>query len=156
MAASTDSHATAGADERAATDERLIGLLRERRMRVTAQRLIINRALHELDTHVTAEALLAEVGDRLPGISLPTVYATLELFEELGAVNRVAVPGGPALYDPRTTPHHHLVCRSCGKTEDIDAPVELEPLLAAAAKHGFTSRRGEIVVTGLCGDCTTA
>src|SRR5690242_15325297 len=94
-------------------DERLTAALRERGLRVTSQRIVINRVLHELYEHVTAEEMLHAVGERLPGVSLPTVYATLELLEELGQVRRVAIPGGPALFDRRTAPHHHMVCRSC-------------------------------------------
>src|SRR3954452_2740040 len=96
-------------------DEDLGAVLRERGQRVTSQRLVIHRVLHELDAHATADDVLAAVADRLPGVSLPTVYATLELLDELGLARRVAVPGGPALYDPRTAPHHHLVCARCGR-----------------------------------------
>jgi Fe2+ or Zn2+ uptake regulation protein len=134
-------------------DQELSDLLRARGMRVTTQRLVIHRVLHELGTHATAESMQAAIADRLPGVSLPTVYATLDLLEELGAVRRVAVPGGPALYDPRTAPHHHLVCRRCGTAEDLDAPVELAPVLAAAAAQGFEARHAEVVVAGLCSAC---
>src|SRR6185437_11677947 len=106
-------------------DDRLSAALRERGQRVTSQRLVIHRVLHELDAHVTAEQVLDAVDDRLPGVSLPTVYATLELLEDLGAIRRVAVPGGPALYDPRTEPHHHMVCSVCGGAEDVFADVDL-------------------------------
>jgi Fe2+ or Zn2+ uptake regulation protein len=122
-------------------------------MRVTTQRLVIHRVLHELGTHTTAEAMQAAIADRLPGVSLPTVYATLDLLDDLGAVRRVAVPGGPALYDPRIDPHHHLVCRRCGGAQDIDAPIELEPVLAAAAEQGFSARHAEVVVAGVCAAC---
>src|ERR671928_1933342 len=91
--------------------------LRARGQRVTSQRVVIHRALQELGRHASAEEVLDRVRDRLPGISLPTVYATLELFEELGIARRVTGgrrPGGPVLYDPRPDPHHHLVCRRCG------------------------------------------
>ncbi|MGH2942821.1 MAG: Fur family transcriptional regulator, partial [Solirubrobacteraceae bacterium] len=63
--------------------------LRERGMRVTPQRVVLHRALHELDRHVTADELLDAVADRLPNVSLPTIYATLDLLEELGMVRRV-------------------------------------------------------------------
>ena len=99
----------------ASHDQQLSAALRERGQRVTSQRLVIHRVLRELGAHATAETVLAAVADRLPGVSLPTVYATLDLLEELGAVRRVAVPGGPALFDPRTDPHHHMVCSVCGR-----------------------------------------
>jgi Fe2+ or Zn2+ uptake regulation protein len=135
-------------------DRSLSETLRARGQRVTSQRLIIHRVLHQLGTHATAEMVLGAVADRLPGVSLPTVYATLDLLEELGAVRRVSVQGGPALYDPRTTPHHHLVCRSCGRAEDVDVPVELEAVLAAAVGKGFSPRHAEVVVAGRCSSCS--
>src|SRR5262245_41917597 len=127
--------------------------LRAQGGRVTPQRLVIARALRERPRHVTAEALLDEVGDRLPGLSLPTVYATLELLERLGEVRRVAVPGGPVAWDSRLDPHQHAVCRECGEVADLDAPVAGEPALAAARGAGFVPERAEVVVTGLCARC---
>src|SRR3954453_23870518 len=104
-------------------DSRLGAALRDRGQRVTSQRLVIHRVLHDLAGHVTADDVLSAVSDRLPGLSLPTVYATLELLEDLGMAGRVAVPGGPARYDARTAPHHHLVCARCGRVDDLEADV---------------------------------
>src|SRR5438309_6158807 len=94
-------------------DRELAQRLRARGQRVTSQRLVINRLLRERDRHVTADEVLTAVSDALPGTSLPTVYATLELFEQLGIVRRVHAGGGAVLFDTRTTEHHHLVCRDC-------------------------------------------
>ena len=135
-------------------DQQLSDALRARGQRVTSQRLVIHRVLHELDAHVTAEDVLGAVAHRLPGVSLPTVYATLELLENLGAVRRVAIPGGPTRYDPRTAPHHHLVCRECGRAQDVDAAVELAPVLRAARRQGFATQHAEVVVAGLCDRCS--
>lgn len=138
----------------ALTDEQLTDVLHQRGQRVTPQRLVINRALRELDRHVTAEEVLASVADRLPNVSLPTVYSTLELFEDLGLVHRIGVSQGALLYDPRPEPHDHMVCDNCGKVEDINAGVELERALARARRGGFTARRAEVRINGLCADCS--
>jgi Fe2+ or Zn2+ uptake regulation protein len=128
--------------------------LRARGQRVTPQRLVIHDALRELDRHVTADEVLTAVSDRLPNVSAPTVYATLELFEELGLVRRVHLGGGPALYDPRPDDHHHhLVCSRCGAVEDVEAGIELGGALRAARRAGFAPDRAEIVVHGLCSRC---
>jgi Fe2+ or Zn2+ uptake regulation protein len=136
------------------TDEQLSAVLRDRGQRVTPQRLVINRALRELDRHVTAEEVLAAVADRLPNVSLPTVYSALELFEDLGLVHRIGVSQGALLYDPRPEPHDHLVCDNCGKIEDIHAGVELARALARAKRSGFAARRAEVRINGLCADCS--
>jgi Fe2+ or Zn2+ uptake regulation protein len=148
MAPATE-HA-AGAAE---ADARLTAALRGRGQRVTSQRLVIHRALVEEGRHVTAEQVLTAVAERLPGVALPTVYATLDLLEELGLVRRVAAGSGAALFDPRTEPHHHLVCRACGATEDLDVPLDLGAAAREATARGFTPRHVELTVTGLCAAC---
>jgi Fe2+ or Zn2+ uptake regulation protein len=127
--------------------------LHERGMRVTPQRLLMHRTLRELNRHVTAEALLGEVSKRLPNASLPTVYATLDLFEELGAVRRVPTGGGAALYDPRPEPHNHVHCRRCGKVEDLDSAIDTRNVLLAAKRTGFEPDGADLVVSGLCASC---
>ena len=134
-------------------DQALSDLLRDRGQRVTSQRLVINRFLQEHEGHLTAEQVLAGVADALPGTALPTVYATLELFEELGVVRRVQTGGGTMVFDPRTDPHHHLTCRRCGAVEDVDGTVELAGVLRRARRAGFEAEHAEVVVRGLCRAC---
>jgi len=138
------------------TDSQLSAVLHARGQRVTPQRLVINRALHELNRHVTAEEVLASVTDRLPNVSAPTVYSTLELFEDLGMVHRLGVRQGAVLYDPRPEPHDHMVCDRCGKIEDLDGGIKLSRAVERAAHAGFTPHRAEVRVNGLCADCARA
>jgi Fe2+ or Zn2+ uptake regulation protein len=135
------------------SDQQLMAVLHERGQRVTPQRLVINRALGQLHRHVTAEEVLASVEDRLPNVSLPTVYSTLELFEDLGVVRKLGVRQGAVLYDPRPEPHDHMVCDRCGKIEDLDAGVELDGALFRAERGGFRPKRAEVRINGLCADC---
>jgi len=136
-----------------AVDNDLIERLRARGQRVTSQRLVINRMLRSRDQHVTAEEVLGAVTKTLPGTSLPTVYATLELFEQLGIVRRVNSGGGAVLFDSRTVDHHHLICRSCGAVQDLDHEIPLDGVLDAARAQGFSPGRAAIVVDGLCSRC---
>ena len=107
--------------------------LRARGMRVTPQRVVLHRALRELDRHVTAD----------------------ELLEELGMVRRVQ-RAGTTLFDPRIESHHHLVCTVCGSMEDLDAELETAVLERAAARRGFEHERIEAVVHGRCASCRGA
>jgi Fe2+ or Zn2+ uptake regulation protein len=134
-------------------DEELIEHLRERGLRATSQRLVMNRLLRQSNRHLSAEQLLDEASERLPGVSLPTVYATLELFEQLGIVRRVNGGGGTLLWDTRADAHHHMVCRNCGRIEDMDTPLDLERARRSAARAGFQPDRAEVVVSGLCAEC---
>jgi Fe2+ or Zn2+ uptake regulation protein len=131
----------------------IASVLRERGMRVTPQRLLIHDALRDLDRHVTAEEVLAKVSDRLPNASLPTVYSTLELFEELGMLRRVPSAGGATLYDPRPEPHQHLACRQCGRVEDLDLEVDAGRAMRAARRRGFRPDGAELLIRGLCARC---
>jgi Fe2+ or Zn2+ uptake regulation protein len=131
----------------------LAAALRERGQRVTPQRLMVARVMSDLDRHVTAEIVFDEVSRRMPGVSLPTVYATLDLLEGVGLVDRVTTERGAVIYDPRTDEHHHLVCRVCGAIADVEAPIEAEALLAAARSAGVAPDHAQVVVRGLCAAC---
>jgi Fe2+ or Zn2+ uptake regulation protein len=134
-------------------EEELRSALRAAGQRVTAQRLAIRGVLAELDRHVTAEEVSVALERRLPGVSLPTVYATLDLFEQLGIVRRLAV-GGSFLYDPRPAEHQHFVCRKCGAVEDLDTRIDTRRAFAAARRRGYVAEDAGLVVTGLCDACT--
>jgi Fe2+ or Zn2+ uptake regulation protein len=134
-------------------DVELAELLRQRGLRATSQRVVMHRLLREHNRHVTAEELLGEAAEKLPGVSLPTVYATLELFEELGIVRRVNGGGGTLLWDTRAEAHGHMICSRCGRIEDMEIPIDLERARRSAARSGFQPDRAEIVVSGLCARC---
>jgi len=132
--------------------DELIPALRERGLRVTSQRVVVHRALRELDRHVTADELLDAVSERLPNVSLPTIYATLDLLEDLSMVRRVQ-RAGATLFDPRTDPHHHLICDECGSIEDLDSALDTSAVERAAQRRGFSQARVEAVVHGRCASC---
>src|SRR5262245_62078637 len=111
--------------------------LRRSGYRVTSQRLVVGEALAGAGRHLSAEDVLGAVAERLPNVSLPTVYAALDALEDAGIARRVAGGRGAALFDAGAAPHHHLVCRRCGAVEDLDADVGLEPALARARARGF-------------------
>ncbi len=128
-------------------------LLRARGQRVTSQRLIILRLLRRRRQHATAEEVRRLILDELPGISLPTVYATLELLVELGLARKVDAGNRGALFDGRTDPHHHTVCRDCGRVDDLDGPFDPAPLVAAAHDQHFTADQADVVLYGRCAQC---
>jgi Fe2+ or Zn2+ uptake regulation protein len=140
----------------AAADERLAGALRAGGHRLTSQRIVLHRVLVELGRHASAEEIARASARRLPGLSLPTVYATLELFEGLGLVRRVDTGGPAALFDPRTDPHAHFACRTCGAVLDLDAPVDAAAAEGAARAAGAEPAAVEIPVRGRCAACRAA
>jgi Fe2+ or Zn2+ uptake regulation protein len=135
-----------------AKGERTAAALRAHGYRVTPQRLAIQGIVESLGRHVSADEVATESAARLPGISLPTVYASLDALEDAGLLRRVAAGRGAALYDAGPE-HHHLVCRRCGKVEDLEAEVPLSAALSGARRHGFAPEGAEVVVRGLCRQC---
>ncbi len=131
----------------------LVGLLRARGQRVTSQRLVILRELRRRGRHATADEVHRAVRADLPGTSTPTVYATLDLLVELGLARRIDTGVGAALYDARTEPHQHMVCRRCGRVDDLDGVLEAEALLRTASAAGFRPEGAELVISGVCPDC---
>jgi Fe2+ or Zn2+ uptake regulation protein len=123
---------------------------------VTSQRLVILRELRRRARHATVHEVYAAVRRELPGTSVPTVYATLELLAELGLTRKLDVGVGVTLYDARTDPHQHAVCRRCGQVEDIDGEFDEDRPLRAARATGFVPERTELVVGGLCARCAHA
>jgi Fe2+ or Zn2+ uptake regulation protein len=130
-------------------------LLRERGLRVTSQRVVIHEALTAAGRHLTADQVRDAVRDRLPGVSLPTVYSTLELLEELGLVRRVHTPSA-LLFDPRPDEHAHALCRRCGRVEDLDAELSPAAALRAASDAGWAPASAELLIVGLCPECAGA
>src|SRR5438552_13837132 len=138
------------------TRDEVADALRRSGYRATVQRLVVADALAGAGRHMSAMQVLGTVAERLPSVSLPTVYAALDALEDAGLVRRVAAGRGAALYDAGTTPHHHLVCRRCGAVTDLEADIALDPALKGAERAGFAPERAEVVVRGLCARCRDA
>jgi len=139
-----------------ADDQGLVDLLRSRGQRVTSQRLVILRELRRRGRHATAEEIGGAVSRDLPGISVPTVYATLDLLVELGLARKVDVGTGVSLFDGRSDPHQHTVCRSCRRVDDLDVRFDSGVLIDAAADHGFAGDQVDVVLHGICANCRAA
>ena len=126
--------------------------LRGHGLRATPQRLAVHDALHTLGRHATAEEVLERVTGTVPGVSLPTVYAALDVLADLGLAARVHA-GRAIRYDPRADPHHHLVCDACGAVVDRDAEVDLRPALERLRATGAVPTGAEVLVRGRCAGC---
>ena len=134
----------------------LVALLRARGQRVTSQRLVILRELRRRERHATAEEVHRTVHRELPGISIPTVYATLELLAELGLARKLKAGSGVSLYDARSEPHQHTMCRRCGRVDDLEGELDAAALLSAASARGFKPDCAELTIWGLCNECAAA
>lgn len=127
--------------------------LRKYGLPVTAQRLAVLRAVSE-KPHTTADAIAEDVRAQIGTVSRQAVYDALGILVEKGIIRRIQPSRSPALYEDRVGDnHHHLVCRICGKTTDVDCAVGHAPCLSASASHGFRIDEAEVVYWGTCPEC---
>lgn len=136
--------------ERSARDE-----LRHHGLKATAGRIAVLDALR-IRPHSDAAALHAAVLDTMPAASLQSVYNALTDLTGAGLLRRIEPAGRSALYERRTGDnHHHLVCRDCGRIEDIDCAVGAAPCLTVSDDHGFVVDEAEVTFWGICSSCQT-
>lgn len=131
-------------------------LLREHGVPITAQRLAVLRAVSGRP-HGTADAIAEDVRAEIGVISRQAVYNTLGILAEKGLIRRIQPAGPPARYEDRVGDnHHHLICRTCGRTVDVDCAVGDTPCLTAEAAAGFQVDQAEVVYWGTCPECLAA
>ena len=109
------------------------------------------------NVHLTAESVHSAAQTLLPEISLATVYNTLNELVAMGEVLEVAAGSGPKRYDPNArTPHHHLVCRSCGSLRDVLLATDVVPAIDERDRAGYLVTGVEMVFQGVCPQCAAA
>ena len=129
----------------------LVDAFRARGLKVTPQRQLLFRLLHDDEAHPTADALYERASAQKPGISLRTVYQTLTDLTAMGELAQVSFDSGPAHFDPNVTDHHHAVCDVCGTITDVY--VDGAEQLAIDGLAGFRPDSASIVFHGSCASC---
>jgi Fe2+ or Zn2+ uptake regulation protein len=128
-------------------------ILRQHGVQVTAQRLAVLRAVSGRP-HCTAEDIAGKVRSEIGAISRQAVYDALEILAEKGLIRRIQPAGSPARYEDRVGDnHHHVICRTCGKTADVDCAVGRTPCLTAADNSGYQIDEAEVIYWGTCPKC---
>ena len=127
--------------------------LRQYQLPVTAQRLAVLRAVSR-HPHATADAVAESAREEIGTISRQSVYNVLNVLTDKGIIRRIQPADSPARYEDRVGDnHHHLVCRSCGKTEDVCCAVGEAPCLHAHDHRGFRIDEAEVIYWGTCPAC---
>jgi len=123
--------------------------------RNTWQRKAVRAALESAEGFVSAQTLHSRLRDVGSSIGLATVYRTLAGLADDGAADVMQSAEGESLYRACTPGqhHHHLVCRQCGSTVEIEADSVESWVASVTAAHGFTQSHHVIDVFGLCADC---
>lgn len=125
-------------------------------MRTTRQRAAITAVLADGEDFRSAQDIHASLRGRGESVGLSTVYRTLQGLAQSGEVDVLIREDGESVYR-RCTPehHHHLVCRTCGRTVEVNGPAVETWADAVAAAHGFTDVDHTLEITGTCQDCRT-
>jgi Fur family ferric uptake transcriptional regulator len=131
-------------------------LLREHGLQITAQRLAVLRAVAGRP-HGTADDVAEDVRAEIGAISKQAVYDALATLAEKGIIRRIQPAGSPARYEDRVGDnHHHVICRVCGKTDDVDCAAGYTPCLTAADDSGYQIDEAEVIYWGTCAGCLAA
>ena len=130
--------------------------LRGRGYRMTPQRRAIVEEVMRATGHISPGEIAARVQRRLPGVNASTVYRTLELLEEVGAVHHAHMEDGAEYHRASHHDHVHLVCSRCGRSRSLPAAevAALERALAEAT--GFHADLTHFAIAGLCAECAAA
>lgn len=130
--------------------------LREHGLHITAQRIAVLQAVATCP-HSTADEVAEAVRGDIGAISRQAVYDVLGLLTEKGILRRIQPAGSSARYEARVGDnHHHLICRTCDKTVDVDCAVGETPCLTACNDAGYRIDEAEVIYWGTCPVCLAA
>jgi Fur family ferric uptake transcriptional regulator len=123
-------------------------------VRSTRQRSAVSALLREVAGFHSAQELHAMLRDRGESIGLTTVYRTLQALADAEEIDVMRPPGGDHLYRRCSdTHHHHLVCRSCGATVEVEGPAVEHWTNKVAAEHGYADVSHTLEIFGTCAAC---
>ena len=112
----------------ACKSEELTKLIENKHLRATAARCLILELLHETHRHYTPEEMLEALRERGTPLSIATLYQNLAKLSDAGVIARFVGPDGHTRYDVNTRPHHHLVCKICGRMVDVGVKGPLDEI----------------------------
>ncbi len=131
----------------------LFDCLKNTKHRLTPQRKIILEEIRKVHTHPTAEEVFEMVRERIPNISVATVYRNLEFLVEKGLIIKLKSKDKKTRFDGNEKPHFHLVCNCCFKIIDIFDCKCKPPCSKQINKCGFEIDTACMELSGLCKKC---
>ena len=132
----------------------MLDRLRSDGSRITTSRIAVVEAIvGGSGHHVTASDLLVTLRRSRADFPESTVYRTLDRLVEVGALTRIEVDGGTAVYHVGSSAHHHVVCDRCGRVFGIDASVLGAVAERLRVEHRFVLRSDAVTLPGRCVDC---
>ncbi|HEX8748135.1 MAG TPA: transcriptional repressor [Pyrinomonadaceae bacterium] len=127
--------------------------LEARGAHLTQQRAAVFDYLRQVEHHPSAEEVYMAVKQKLPKISLATVYKNLEALVNCGAISKLTYGDAAARYDIRTDHHYHTRCLDCGKIWDLDSKAGPDWLKQIKPQAGFAVKDYRLELLGYCREC---
>ncbi|MEO6143663.1 MAG: Fur family transcriptional regulator [Dermatophilaceae bacterium] len=122
--------------------------------RPTRQRAAVEALLVDINDFISAQNLHARLRTQGQNVGLATVYRTLQAMATDGDVDMLRTADGEAVYRQCSTGHHHhLVCRSCGRTVEVEGPAVESWADKIGAEKGFSDVQHTLEIVGTCADC---
>jgi len=134
--------------------EKLVGLSKEKGLKLTPQRMVIFSILSECNQHVTVDEVYQRARVEYPMLSPATVYRNMEQMVDTGLLTHLELSGTSMRYDTNLDEHHHFVCTKCGKVSDVYLDKvnykldESRSQLGNAKVHSL-----DLHLQGTCGEC---
>ena len=123
-------------------------------LRPTRQRVAVVEALDSFSDFRSAQEIHEVLATRGAAVGLATVYRTLQRLAAHGEVDVLRSADGEAVYRRCSdSHHHHLVCRQCGATVEVEGPAVERWTRAIADRHGFSDLSHTLEIFGTCPRC---
>ena len=127
--------------------------LRSRGYRITSQRMAILHVLDHSTRHLSPSEVYEQALGELPDLTEPTVYRTLEFLAANGLARPSNLGNGHLVYEKAGHEHHHLVCRNCGNTMELDHALLKTMYKKLESSSGYKLTDSHVTFFGLCPDC---
>ncbi len=125
--------------------------------RLTGPRQALASLIADQEGHFSAAELVVAARARRLGVGRATIFRTLEVLEELGAIERLDLPNGEHAYvGCEPVHHHHVVCSGCGRTSEIQDADLLRVVRRVARQTGYRIDEHRLELFGLCPACLTS
>ncbi len=132
-------------------------VLKHKRQRMTHQRSVILEEVRRCYDHPKADEIYERVRNRLPKISMGTVYRNLDVLVSSGLIRKIGPEFPQMRFDGNTNDHYHITCIGCGRIDDVelepqdDPASQLESAFGKLTKYGVFGHKLEFL--GLCAEC---
>lgn len=124
------------------------------KVNLTAQRKAVLEAVQYDDGHPTAAEVMEILREQGQQFAYATVYNSLKYLTDVGLLRELKLGEAASRYDSRVDDHHHIVCKHCGRVDEVLSPTPAEWIAAVEKETNYSVNRSQIVFEGVCGTCT--